>query len=229
LIILSFGWETIGCKAATKNKNGVNPYDYKWIEFQVNQQKTKYPNYKIILYVHWNYEFETLPLPADRQFAHHLIDIGVDGIFGHHPHIINGYEIYKDKAIFYSLGNFYMPQIKFGNHQLNYRTQALDGISVEYDGNIENLRIFHHSQDKTGTQLQLKGKYRIDEFERISKLSGFHGLDHKSYINFYKQNRFHKRKLLPIYKSYKNEWQNYALDLLVKLRQLPIDFIAKLK
>ena len=36
-----------------------------------------------------------------------MIDQGVDGIFGHHPHIINGFEVYKNKPIFYSLGNFF--------------------------------------------------------------------------------------------------------------------------
>jgi len=45
---------------------------------------------------------------ADYQVitAHACIDAGADLIMGHHPHIPKAIEIYKDKAIFYSLGNF---------------------------------------------------------------------------------------------------------------------------
>jgi poly-gamma-glutamate synthesis protein (capsule biosynthesis protein) len=34
------------------------------------------------------------------------IDAGADVIFGNGPHVLRGIEIYKDKPIFYSLGNF---------------------------------------------------------------------------------------------------------------------------
>ena len=46
--------------------------------------------------------------PAEflRQFAHDCIDAGADAILGHGPHELRGIEIYKEKPIFYSLGNF---------------------------------------------------------------------------------------------------------------------------
>lgn len=229
MLILSFGWKTIRCKAAKKDKLGVNPYRYKWVEEQVHKCQKTFPNYRIVLFIHWNYEFETYPLPADRQFAHHLIDIGVDGIFGHHPHVINGYEIYKNKPIFYSLGNFYFPQVKYGNHQLNFRDTALEGISVDYNGNINDLRIYHHSHDKQGEYLKLNGCYKLGEFEKLNQLSKFRELDHKPYIRFYKKNRFHKKKFLPVYKNYQNSIQNNVFDAFVKFRQIPIDLITKVK
>src|ERR1051325_11673514 len=43
-----------------------------------------------------------------RDFAHRCIDEGVDVFAGHGPHILMGIEIYRDKPIFYSLGNFIM-------------------------------------------------------------------------------------------------------------------------
>jgi poly-gamma-glutamate synthesis protein (capsule biosynthesis protein) len=45
---------------------------------------------------------------ADYQpvVAHAAIDAGADIIIGHHPHILKGVEMYKGKAIFYSIGNF---------------------------------------------------------------------------------------------------------------------------
>jgi hypothetical protein len=40
------------------------------------------------------------------KFAHELIDVGADIIFGHGPHVTRGVEVYKDRFISYSLGNF---------------------------------------------------------------------------------------------------------------------------
>ena len=40
------------------------------------------------------------------QFAHQLIDVGADIVFGHGPHVTRAVEVYKNKFISYSLGNF---------------------------------------------------------------------------------------------------------------------------
>ncbi len=39
-------------------------------------------------------------------FAHRVIDSGADIVFGHGPHVTRAVEIYKDRFIIYSLGNF---------------------------------------------------------------------------------------------------------------------------
>lgn len=39
-------------------------------------------------------------------FAHSLIDVGADVIFGHGPHVTRAVEVYKNRFIAYSLGNF---------------------------------------------------------------------------------------------------------------------------
>jgi poly-gamma-glutamate capsule biosynthesis protein CapA/YwtB (metallophosphatase superfamily) len=40
------------------------------------------------------------------QFTHMMVDAGADVIFGHGPHVTRGVEVYKDRFIAYSLGNF---------------------------------------------------------------------------------------------------------------------------
>jgi len=40
------------------------------------------------------------------RFAHTLIDAGADIIFGHGPHVSRAFEVYNNKFIAYSLGNF---------------------------------------------------------------------------------------------------------------------------
>lgn len=59
-----------------------------------------------IIYVHWGNEFINYPYVDQQKFAHFLIDKGADLIVGMHPHVLQGFEIYKNKYIFYSLGNF---------------------------------------------------------------------------------------------------------------------------
>lgn len=71
-----------------------------------------------ILYLHWGNEYINRPSSSQKKLAHWLIDIGFDCIIGMHPHVLQGYEDYAGKRIYYSLGNavFDMPseQCKIG-------------------------------------------------------------------------------------------------------------------
>ncbi len=40
------------------------------------------------------------------KFSHLAIDAGACAVFGHGPHVVRPFEVYKDKPIFFSLGNF---------------------------------------------------------------------------------------------------------------------------
>jgi len=55
---------------------------------------------------HWGQELRTTPKPYQQFYAHLAIDAGADLILGHHPHVLQGLEIYNDRLIIYSLGNF---------------------------------------------------------------------------------------------------------------------------
>jgi poly-gamma-glutamate synthesis protein (capsule biosynthesis protein) len=45
------------------------------------------------------------------DFAHAAVDYGADIVIGHHPHVVQNMELYKEKYIFYSLGNFVFDQM----------------------------------------------------------------------------------------------------------------------
>ena len=60
----------------------------------------------IIASCHWGIEREYYPNDYQRRVAHDLIDSGVDLVIGHHPHVLQGVELYNGKIICYSLGNF---------------------------------------------------------------------------------------------------------------------------
>lgn len=59
-----------------------------------------------VLFVHWGNEYINRPSSAQKKFAHWLIDAGFDLIIGMHPHVLQGFEQYKQGRIYYSLGNF---------------------------------------------------------------------------------------------------------------------------
>jgi len=68
----------------------------------------KVVDYLIIL-PHAGLEGIEQPLPEWRERYKSFIDLGADAVIASHPHIIQGYEEYKSRPIFYSLGNFYFP------------------------------------------------------------------------------------------------------------------------
>ena len=65
----------------------------------------------IIIQPHWGIQDISIPKFSDRKIAHRLIDAGADVIIGHHAHVIQSYEIYKNRYIFYGVGNFIFPDL----------------------------------------------------------------------------------------------------------------------
>jgi len=65
----------------------------------------------VIVSIHWGTEYEELPTERQKAFAYLAIDSGALLVIGHHPHIVQPSERYKDGYIFYSLGNFVFDQI----------------------------------------------------------------------------------------------------------------------
>lgn len=60
----------------------------------------------IIVFVHWGIEHAEYPEDYQRTLAKGYIDAGADLIVGCHPHILQGFEYYRDVPVVYSLGNY---------------------------------------------------------------------------------------------------------------------------
>ncbi|MFH1053118.1 MAG: CapA family protein [Candidatus Woesearchaeota archaeon] len=60
----------------------------------------------VIVNVHWGHEGTHYPVDYQKMHARKMVDAGANVVIGHHPHVIQGAEKYKDGIIFYSLGNF---------------------------------------------------------------------------------------------------------------------------
>ena len=64
----------------------------------------------IIVSMHAGIEYMRKPSRAQIAFAHAAVDAGANLVIGHHPHVIQTEECYRNGLIFYSLGNFVFDQ-----------------------------------------------------------------------------------------------------------------------
>jgi len=60
----------------------------------------------LVLTIHWGPNKRQRPTKEFQNFAHKVIDAGVDIFHGHSAHIFQGIEVYKDKLILYDTGDF---------------------------------------------------------------------------------------------------------------------------
>lgn len=60
----------------------------------------------LIVYFHWGIEYQRYKSDMQELIAKKAIDLGADFVVGSHPHVLQEPEIYRDKYIYYSLGNF---------------------------------------------------------------------------------------------------------------------------
>jgi poly-gamma-glutamate synthesis protein (capsule biosynthesis protein) len=88
----------------------------------------------LIVSFHWGEEYQKLANGRQRKLAKIAINSGADLVIGHHPHVIQDIEKYKNKFIFYSLGNFIFDQ--------NFSKETMIGGGVEVyikNKKIENI------------------------------------------------------------------------------------------
>lgn len=96
---------------AKDNKAGTAPEDFYYLRNVIGQLKRE--GCFVIVIPHWNYQWIEYPAPDERKKGYDMIDSGADIIIGAHPHVVQGYEIYKGKYIYHSLGNFVFRDTKY--------------------------------------------------------------------------------------------------------------------
>lgn len=144
----------------------------------------------IVLIYHGGDEFLFAPMPYTRKLLHSYLDMGVDVVVGHHPHVVQGFEKMGNKAIFYSLGNF-MFDTDYQRVQEGTTEGMLLRINFEKDSFVfENFPV-SIDRDK---QCVLKGDYN------------------KYFIDYY-ANKLLYKKLWPREAMRKIEVLNYAKAL----------------
>jgi poly-gamma-glutamate synthesis protein (capsule biosynthesis protein) len=124
----------------------------------------------IIVSFHWGREFSEYPSKDQKELAHAAVDGGATLVLGHHPHVLQGVERYKDSLILYSLGNFV-----FDQSIPRARETAIAKIGL-YKNAIQYLELTPLVIADCRPQVpdEVKGK---EISERIAKMSSYLGLE----------------------------------------------------
>ncbi|MBN2403746.1 MAG: CapA family protein [Spirochaetes bacterium] len=137
----------------------------------------------LIVSVHWGNEYDPLPGREQRRDARLLIDAGADIVWGHHPHVIEPFEIYKGKLILYSCGNFftgqahrdYLPSDSAAYNSNYFFSRGIPIIRAVYRNNsLSKIILISYFQFNDGFKNISKDKrctfiYPIDDFLSLAK------------------------------------------------------------
>jgi poly-gamma-glutamate synthesis protein (capsule biosynthesis protein) len=99
----------------------------------------------IVVSFHWGRERQPQLRPYQPLLAHAAIDAGADLVLGHHPHILQGVERYKQGLILYSLGNYTFTTFSNSVHtsvvaQINFRDGRFESLAMT-PININNFQV----------------------------------------------------------------------------------------
>jgi len=89
---------------SSKSNFIINKYNYNELKNVISEMKSNVDY--IILLPHYGKEYQRHVTKEDKILFESWIDMGADIIVGSHPHVLKPIQIYKDKLIAYSLGNF---------------------------------------------------------------------------------------------------------------------------
>lgn len=138
-----------------------------------------------IVYVHWGYEYINRPSQYQKLFAHYLIDIGYDLVVGMHPHVLQGYELYKTKYIFYSLGNF-----SFDMPWMPTKYGAIVNVDISKQNVIVSYDYVHINKDLS-TKIVVESE--VPESQRFSTLNKIIERSDNGEIYFNEVNSFYRQ------------------------------------
>ncbi|OGY42229.1 MAG: AmmeMemoRadiSam system protein B [Candidatus Buchananbacteria bacterium RBG_13_39_9] len=134
------------------------------IAASIKTLKQDFKNKFLIVSLHWGIEYQDKNSLGQQNLAHLLIDSGADLIIGHHPHVVQNIEKYKNKSIFYSLGNFIFDQY------FSAATQQGLAVGLEIQPEKIVLRLFPLISEKS--QIRLMTAAEQQEFlSNLAKIS----------------------------------------------------------
>ena len=105
---------------------------------QIAQLRKDDPRCYIIVSLHWGWENHEEVVPRQRYDAHRLVNAGADALVCHHTHTRQPMETYRDKPIYYGLGNFiFDPQ-----RDINRRGAIVRLTITDNDAKTEEIPIY---------------------------------------------------------------------------------------
>ncbi len=101
-----------------------------------------------------------------RVFARKVIDAGADLVIGHGPHVLRGAEVYKDRLIAYSLGNF----ATYGRFTLsgNQGVGAVLEVTLDREGRFVAGQVLPTRQEGGGVPVKDPAAAAVDLIRTLS-------------------------------------------------------------
>jgi len=113
-----------------------------WLKQEIARLKTEEGCQAVVILYHGGSQYQQKHNKAQTEDAHYAIDIGADLFIGYHPHVLQGIEIYKNRHIIYSLGDFC-----YGG---NRKPRA-----IEYPGMVTSFELRFEKGEYLGQQLTI--------------------------------------------------------------------------
>ncbi len=121
----------------------------------------------VVFSIHWGPNMRQKPTNTFREFAHAVIEMGVDIFHGHSSHIFQGIEIYRGKVIMYDTGDF-IDDYYVGSEEKN--DQQLLFLAMVSRGKIKRMEMIPVEISKCQVNIA-KGDVHKEISERMIKLS----------------------------------------------------------
>jgi poly-gamma-glutamate synthesis protein (capsule biosynthesis protein) len=100
----------------------------------------------VTIHAHEGGAMRAVPAQFLVTFARAMIDAGADFFVGHGPHVLRGIELYKEKPILYSLGDFI-----FQNETvLRLPSENYEPLNLGVDAGVADFNDRRYDNDKTG-------------------------------------------------------------------------------
>ena len=114
---------------------------------------------------------EVVPVPSSQRRAQlrMLIDAGASLIVGHHPHVAQGWETYREGVIFYSLGDFLFGTDVPRGHREQWSFLVRAGIDED---KVEWVQVAAVERDDQNVEFVAAGDARHGELEALSEIAG---------------------------------------------------------
>lgn len=117
---------------ATTIKSGVAGLGNKNVFDNIKNSRSKVDF--LVVVTHWGIEYSLESNDYQIETGHKLIDSGADLVIGSHPHVMEPYEMYKGRYIFYSLGNFVFDQ----KHEVTKNSMAIK-INLDNKSHVSSI------------------------------------------------------------------------------------------
>ena len=164
---------------------------------------------------HDGIEYIDVPLPETIARYRDFIDYGADGVIASHPHCPQGWEEYKGRPIFYSLGNFLFNSKDGYDYRATNRPHWYEGLCVVMSidngslkwevvntRNVDNVGIRVDNTDDRDLHNDTLCKYLQDEeeywryFKRVCEKEGYQPFINNVDKTLHSQNMKHITKIV---------------------------------